>query len=94
MFAASSISRRADGLALFSYRPRGNDQWLEWKVRIFTVAAALTLGGIYLDERWLTGTAIAVLAGGLALRFLPGPNEPGADELEAAGSLDSEDDDS
>lgn len=83
----------ADGLALFSYRRRDGDQWLEWKVRIFSVAAALTLGGIYLDERWLTGTAIAVLAGGLALRFLPGRSEPGADELAAAGAFDAEDDD-
>ena len=49
-------------------------------MRLFSVAAVLALGGIYLDERWLTGIAIAVLAGGLGLRFLPGADEPDADE--------------
>jgi len=82
----------ADSLALFSYRRRGSDQWLEWKVRIFSVAAALTLGGIYLDERWVTGAAIMVLAGGLALRFLPASDELGADDLAAARACDVEDD--
>lgn len=45
---------------------------LEWKVRLFVVGAGLGLAGIFLDSRWLTGAAIAVLAGGALLRFLPG----------------------
>ncbi|MDE3014894.1 MAG: hypothetical protein OXU33_12565, partial [Gemmatimonadota bacterium] len=38
----------------------------------FSVAAVLGLAGIYFEERWMTGSAIALLAGGLGLRFLPG----------------------
>ena len=55
-----------------SHRRRGEDRWLEWKVRLFSVAAVLGLAGIYLEERWLTGAAIVVLGGGMGLRLLPG----------------------
>ena len=27
---------------------------------------------MYFEERWMTGSAIALLAGGMGLRFLPG----------------------
>ena len=56
---------------VFLDRRRRAGRYLEWKVRIFSVAAVLGLAGIYFDERWLTGTAILMLFGGLALRFLP-----------------------
>ena len=36
-------------------------RFLEWKVGIFTVGAVLGLTGIYLEEQWMTGAAIAVL---------------------------------
>ena len=36
------------------------------------MAAVLTLVGIYLEERWMTGMAIVVLAGAMLLRFVPG----------------------
>lgn len=52
-------------------RPR-DDRFLEWKVRLFTLAAVLALLGIYLDERWVIGAAIVVLGLALGLRFLPG----------------------
>ncbi len=45
--------------------------YMEWKVRLFSVAAVMALVGIYLDERWMTGTAIVLLLMGLSLRFLP-----------------------
>jgi len=54
-------------------RRRGrDDRFLVWKVRIFSAAAVVALAGIYLDERWLTGTALALLVSGMLLRFLPG----------------------
>lgn len=52
---------------------------LEWKVGIFAVGAVLGLAGIFLDERWLSGVAIAVLAAGALLRFLPGARSPEAE---------------
>jgi hypothetical protein len=52
-------------------RTKRADRYLEWKVRLFSVAAVFALVGIYMDNRWLTGTAIALLLAGFALRFLP-----------------------
>lgn len=52
-------------------RPRER-RFLEWKVGLFSVAAVLTIVGMYLEERWMTGTAIGVLAAAMLLRFLPG----------------------
>lgn len=57
---------------MFVDRGRRDDRFLEWKVRLFSVAAVLALAGLYLEERWMTGTAIAVLAIAMLLRFLPG----------------------
>ena len=66
-----------------------SDRHLEWKVRIFTVAAVLVLLGIYLEERWMTGAAIVVLAGGMLLRFVPGDAE--AAEAAEDGEAGTED---
>ena len=57
---------------MFVDRRRRDDPFLEWKVRLFSVAAVLVLLGLYLDNRWVTGLAIAVLAVAMLLRFLPG----------------------
>lgn len=38
---------------------------------MFLVAAGLGLGGMYLEEGWLTGCAILLLLGGVLLRFSP-----------------------
>ena len=67
---------------VFLDRRRRAGPYLEWKVRLFVVAAVLGLAGIYLEERWLTGTAIVLLLGGLALRFLPTGEEGEPDEEE------------
>jgi hypothetical protein len=56
---------------MFLDRHRRAGKYLEWKVRVFTVAAVLGLAGIAIDNRWLTGAAIVVLTGGVSLRFLP-----------------------
>jgi hypothetical protein len=66
-------------------RRRHAGPYLEWKVRIFVVAAALGLAGIYLDERWLTGAAIVLLFGGLMLRFFPTGVPEDADVEEDGG---------
>ena len=67
-------------LVVFLDRRRRAGPYLEWKVRLFVLAAVLGLAGIYLEERWLTGAAIALLFGGLALRFLPTGEEAEAAE--------------
>ena len=70
-------------MSLFHGRSKGPDPYLDWKVRIFTVAAVLGLGGMYFEERWMGVGAIGLLASAMALRFLPGArrmSEPGADE--------------
>lgn len=58
---------------------------LEWKVRLFAAGAVLGLAGIFLEERWLTGAAIAVLAGGALLRFLPGGTVPPEEDEDEGG---------
>ena len=55
-----------------------------WKVRIFALAAGMALVGIALDERWMTGAALALLLGGVLLRFLP-RGEEGTDLEQSPG---------
>ena len=62
-------------------RGRKAGRYLEWKVRLFSVAAVLALVGIYLESGWMTGAAMGLLALGLLLRFLAdGGSDP--DEYE------------
>ena len=65
-------------------RDRQAGRYLEWKVRVFSVAAVLALVGIYLQSSWMTGAAIGILGVGLSLRFLPdgagGPEGEADDE--------------
>lgn len=56
-------------------RGRKAGRYLEWKVRIFSVAAVLALVGIYLESGWMTAAAIAMLVVGMLLRFLPDDTE-------------------
>jgi hypothetical protein len=51
---------------------KGEDGFLERKVWIFCISAVVGLCGIYLEERWMTGSAIALLVGAMGLRFIPG----------------------
>ena len=58
-------------MLVFLDRSKRADSHLEWKVRLFSVAAVVGLCGIYFDDRWLTGGAIVLLAGAILLRLLP-----------------------
>ena len=58
-------------MAFLSSRSSRDHSWLEWKIRLFSVAAVLSLVGIYFDERWVIGLAIMVLSLGMVLRFVP-----------------------
>lgn len=60
---------------MFHDRNRRAGRFLEWKVRLFSVAAMVAVFGIYLENRWLTGAAIVILVAGLGLRFLPADPE-------------------
>lgn len=78
-------------MTLFGDRRRRDDGLLEWKVWLFSVAAGIAMVGIYLEQRWMTGLALALLSGGLLLRFLSGRgSSPGGDEDadEGNGSAD------
>ena len=52
-------------------RKKRAGKYLEWKVRLFSVAAVFALAGMYTENRWLVGIAIALLFSGFLLRFLP-----------------------
>ena len=75
-------------------RPPRDDHFLEWKVGLFSIAAVLGLGGIYLERGWLTGAAILLLASAMSLRFLPGGEGRGMysddDEEEVGDGDDAE----
>lgn len=60
---------------LLDRRPRSN-RWLMWKIRIFSVAAAVAIVGMYLNNPYVTGVALVLLFAGMLLRFLPEPKEP------------------
>lgn len=44
---------------------------LEWRLRLFGVAAILALVGMYFGESWVIWVAMGVLVAGLLVRFLP-----------------------
>ncbi len=68
------------------------DPFLERKVHLFLVGAALALVGIGLDIPVLVGLAIVVLLLGMALRLIPkkGPDQEG--ESPDGGETDVDDD--
>ena len=51
-------------------RTRGDDRFLDAKMLIFTLGAALALAGMAFELGWLVYVAIAVLVVGLLLRFV------------------------
>lgn len=83
-------------MLIFARRSRREDPYLEWKVRIFAVAAVLTLAGMYFEERWMTLTALALLLVGMLLRFAPGASGDStegeeAEDFEEAEEIEGED---
>ncbi len=53
---------------------------LDWRIRLFSIGAALGLGGIWLESSWLVLSGTVVLIGGFGLRFLPNDPETGREE--------------
>ena len=49
---------------------------LEWRIRLFGVGAIMAVVGIATEQSWLINVAIAVLAAGVLIRFLPRSKEP------------------
>jgi hypothetical protein len=73
---------------IFAHRRRpGPDGYLEWKVRLFVSGAALAMAGIGFRSSVLVLLAIAVLAAGGVLRFLPRGEEDTGPEGEEPESL-------
>jgi membrane protein implicated in regulation of membrane protease activity len=58
----------------------GTGRYLEWKIRLFFVAAVLLLVGIAREIDLLVVLAIVVLAGAFVLRFFERPPPPADDE--------------
>ena len=58
----------------------GTGRFLEWKIRLFFVAAVLFLVGIARELNLLVLLAIVVLAGAFVLRFFERPPPPSDDE--------------
>ncbi|MGE0159127.1 MAG: hypothetical protein AB7T31_06900 [Gemmatimonadales bacterium] len=58
-------------MSLFLDRKPRSRRFLVWKTRIFAVAAVIALVGMYLDNPYVTGTALALLLVGMALRLVP-----------------------
>jgi membrane protein implicated in regulation of membrane protease activity len=50
-------------------RASGPGRFLQWKVRLFAVAAVVLLVGMAREIDWLVGVAIALLAVAFVLRF-------------------------
>lgn len=61
---------------------------LEWRVRLLGVGAVLALAGMAMERTWMVNVAIAVLAVGFLLRFVPGPRDgaPGATDSDLPDS--------
>jgi hypothetical protein len=71
----------------FLDRSKRAGRWLEWKVRLFAVAAVLAMCGIYFEERWMTVLALVVLLGTMSFRFLGERDSAGdAEEEDAEGA--------
>ena len=69
-------------MAFFAHGSGGTGRFLEWKVRLFFVAAVLLLVGIARELDLLVLLAIVVLAGAFVLRFFERPPPPADDEDE------------
>jgi hypothetical protein len=68
-------------MSLFLDRRPRSRRFLIWKTRIFGVAAVIALVGMSLNNPYVTGAALVLLLGGVALRFVPEPREkPPIDE--------------
>jgi len=80
-------------IGVLTSRERRDDPFLEWKVRILSVAIALALGGMYFEERWMTGAALVLLFVTAAVRLAMGRRHGifDDDDGDSVGSAASED---
>jgi membrane protein implicated in regulation of membrane protease activity len=67
-------------MVLASRRGGGTGRFLEWKIRLFFVAAVLLLVGMTRERDLLVLLAIAVLAVAFSLRFFEREPPPANDE--------------
>ena len=74
----------------FLNRSKRPDPHLEWKVRIFVVAAVLGVSGIYFDERWMGWVAILLLLSAMLLRFV-GSEEEDSEGVDEDDTIDDDD---
>ena len=51
---------------------KGDDPYLDWKVRLFLAGAVVALWGMARAVSWLVLVGILILLAGASLRFLPG----------------------
>ena len=51
---------------------RGEDPYLDWKVRLFLVGAVVALVGMARDATWMVLGGMLILLAGASLRFFPG----------------------
>lgn len=80
-------------MAFLSRGGGGTGRFLEWKIRLFFVAAVLLMVGIARDLGWLVLLAIAVLAVAFLLRFFERepspPSEEGEEDVDAHEAADA-----
>ena len=69
-------------MSLFIDRRPRSRRFLVWKTRIFAVAAVIALVGMYLNNPYVTGSALVLLLVGVALRFVPERKETGPADSE------------
>jgi hypothetical protein len=75
----------------FLDRSKRPDPHLEWKVRIFVVAAVLGVSGIYFDERWMGWVAIVLLLSAMLLRFVGSSAEGDSEGDDKDDTIDDDD---
>ena len=63
------------GLLFADRSRRGPDPYLDWKVRLFLAGAVVALVGMARESSWIVGVAVALLAAGFLLRFVPAADE-------------------
>lgn len=78
-------------MALMGRGGVGTGRFLEWKIRLFCVAAVLMLVGIAREIDLLVLLAIIVLAAAFLLRFFERENRTEADDLDDSPDEDTAD---
>lgn len=75
---------------IFASRRGGSAHFLEWRIRLFGVAAILAVFGIGAEQGWMVNLAIGVLAVAMVLGWIA---KRRADEARWAEEAEGDDDD-